>query len=119
MGIDQPCRGGFRRAIEKGSKMNESPSLPVHESVPCGECAAGVIRLRHITYFTWLGDELITVPNFPAWICDMCGKCEYDERAISWLTMLLNPNAGKPTHRVRRRPRSGPPKRNISHPPLD
>ncbi len=55
------------------------------------------MHLRFITYFTWLGPELITVPNFPAWVCDMCGKREYDEKAISWLTMLLNPNAGKPT----------------------
>ena len=61
-----------------------------------------MMHLRHITYFTWLGEELITVPNFPAWICDMCGKREFDERAISWLTMLLNPNAGKPTRRRRK-----------------
>lgn len=58
-----------------------------------------MMRLRFITYFTWLGEELITVPNFPAWICDVCGRREYDEKSISWLTMLLNPNAGKPTRR--------------------
>lgn len=50
---------------------------------------------RYITYFTWLSDELITVPNFPAWICDVCGRREYDEHAVSWLSMLLNPNAGR------------------------
>ena len=99
--------------------MNQTRPLPNPDLVPCNECTAGVMRLRHITYFTWLGEELITVPNFPAWICDMCGKREYDERAISWLTMLLSPNAGKPTRRIRRAPRSGPTKRNISHPPLD
>jgi len=53
--------------------------------------------LRYITYFTWLGDELITVPNFPAWVCDVCSSRKYDERAISWLTMLLSPSAGRPT----------------------
>ena len=88
-------------------------------SFPCVECSAGVRQLRLITYFTWLGDELIMVPNFPAWICDMCGKREYDDRAISWLTMLLSPNAGKPTRRVKRRPRPGSPKPNISHPSID
>ena len=66
-----------------------------------------MMHLRHITYFTWLGEELIMVPNFPAWICDMCGKREYDERAISWLTMLLSPNAGKPTRRLKRSPAPG------------
>ena len=69
------------------------------EPFQCDECQAGMLRLRFITYFTWLGEELITVPNFPAWICDVCGRREYDEKSISWLTMLLNPNAGKPTGR--------------------
>ena len=61
----------------------------------CTECQAGVMRLRYITYFTWLNDELITVPNFPAWICDVCGRREYDGRAINWLNTLLNPEAGR------------------------
>jgi hypothetical protein len=55
---------------------------------------------------------LITVPHFPAWVCDVCGKREYDEKAISWLTMLLSPDAGRPTQRHRKpplsRPRTGP-----------
>jgi len=25
----------------------------------------------YIAYFTWLGDELIAVPDFPAWVCDI------------------------------------------------
>ncbi|MCF6278158.1 MAG: YgiT-type zinc finger protein [Anaerolineales bacterium] len=61
---------------------------------PCKECQAGIMRPRYITYLTWLDDELITVPNFPAWICDVCGRREYDDYAMSWLSMLLNPNAG-------------------------
>jgi YgiT-type zinc finger domain-containing protein len=63
--------------------------------VQCSECKAGVLRRRSLTYYTWLDDELITVPNFPAWVCDMCGRREYDPRAISWLNTLLNPAAGK------------------------
>ena len=52
---------------------------------------------RRITYFTWLSEELITVPNFPARVCDLCGKREYDEHAVATLAMLLSPEAGKPT----------------------
>jgi YgiT-type zinc finger domain-containing protein len=63
------------------------------------------MHLRHLVYFTWLADELISVPNFPAWVCDMCGAREYDSRAVSQLNLLLNPNAGKPT---RRRPTARP-----------
>lgn len=75
--------------------MNEEAFLP--QDVPCNECPAGIMHPRLITYFTWLGSELITVPQFPAWVCDVCGKREYDEKAIAWIQMLLNPNAGKPT----------------------
>ena len=99
--------------------MKELHSAHTPENILCKECPAGNMRLRHITYFTWLGEELITVPNFPAWICDMCGKREYDERAISWLTMLLSPNAGESTRRIKRTPKPDSPKRNISHPLRD
>ncbi len=96
--------------------MNKDNQIP--QPIPCNECAAGVMHARMITYFTWLGDELITVPNFPAWICDMCGNREYDQKAISWLSMLLDPNAGKPTKRkrppLRPRPRPG-----AMHPTID
>jgi YgiT-type zinc finger domain-containing protein len=61
------------------------------------------MRLQYLTYFTWLNEELITVPNFPAWVCDLCGRREYDSRAVTWLNALLNPEAGrKPV--VRRKP---------------
>ena len=50
----------------------------------------------YITYFTWIGDELIAVPNFPAWTCDMCGRCEYDLEAVSRMSLLLNPVVGEP-----------------------
>jgi YgiT-type zinc finger domain-containing protein len=64
---------------------------------PCTACQAGQMHLRYVTYFTWLGDELITVSNFPAWVCDVCGKRDYDSHALNQLNLLLNPNAGHPT----------------------
>jgi len=96
-----------------------SESTHQNEPFPCRECQAGMMRLHHVTYFTWLGEELITVPNFPAWVCDMCGKREYDEQAISWLTMLLSPNAGMPTRRVKQTRQPGPRKSNLSQPSMD
>ncbi len=74
------------------------------ESFPCSECQAGMMHLQHLTYFTWLDEELVTVPNFPAWVCDMCGRREYDAQAISWLTTILNPETGKASA-SKRRPR--------------
>ncbi|MCS6906318.1 MAG: YgiT-type zinc finger protein [Anaerolineales bacterium] len=82
-----------------GRKPSEGREVQVAH---CPECISGILRLKYITYFTWLNDELITVPNFPAWVCDLCGRREYDQRAISWLNTLLNPEAGKRVRRKRR-----------------
>jgi YgiT-type zinc finger domain-containing protein len=73
------------------------------EPVPtCRKCQAGHLRRRKVTYFTWLMDELITVPDFPAWVCDVCGRRVYDPQAITQLSTLLNPTAGKPSNSARR-----------------
>jgi YgiT-type zinc finger domain-containing protein len=90
------------------------PELPRFADL-CSECQTGVMRLRHITYFTWLNQELVTVPNFPAWVCDVCGRREYDERAILWLNTLLSPETGRGQNgrkllRKQRIGRSGPAK---------
>jgi len=80
--------------------QDENPLLD--SALLCPECHAGILHLRYLTYFTWLDQELITVPNFPSWVCDVCGRREYDGRAISWLNTLLHPSAGrKPTPRRR------------------
>ena len=89
---------------------------PLKTSMPCNNCPAGVMHLRHITYFTWLGEELITVPNFPAWVCDICGRRTYDEQAVQWLSTLLNPEAGQANDQKRRPARPNQTKRNSSRP---
>ncbi len=88
-------------------KPQKPDEIPVEGSSPeysriCPECHTGVFHLQYITYFTWLNDELITVPNFPSWVCDVCGKREYDMHAVSWLNMLLSPTTGRRA-RARRR----------------
>ncbi len=55
----------------------------------------------YVTYFTWLGDDLVTVPDFPAWVCDVCHRREYDMQALNQLSLLLSPNAGKSSTRTR------------------
>jgi len=63
---------------------------------PCIHCQGGRKRLKTATLMTWLGDDLITVPNFPAWICDICGHRNYDTQALAQLSLMLNPDAGTP-----------------------
>jgi YgiT-type zinc finger domain-containing protein len=75
--------------------MSENDNQQRENTYSCPECHTGVLRLEYLTYFTWLNQELITVPNFPSWVCDVCGRREYDARAINWLNTLLNPSAGR------------------------
>ncbi len=89
------------------------------QPIQCNECPAGMMRPRMITYFTWLGKDLITVPYFPAWVCDMCGKRSYDEKAVSWLNMLLDPNAGHPTPHRRHTPPPPRPRSSSPRPSTD
>lgn len=88
------------------------------DSYTCPHCQSGIVRLKQVTYFTWLRKELITVPNFPAWVCDVCGKREYDQRAVSWLTMLLNPNAGNSPTPTEKSTRVSAPKDSQSTPTI-
>lgn len=70
----------------------------------------------YVAYFTWLGDELISVPDFPAWVCDICGRCEYDENALTRLTLLLSPNAGKTISPTRIHSRKAAVKQKVQRP---
>lgn len=69
--------------------MNGNHTRP---AIPCDECQAGHMHLEFVTYFTYLGDELITVPDFPAWRCDVCQRVEYDASALNRLSELLDPD---------------------------
>jgi YgiT-type zinc finger domain-containing protein len=93
--------------------MSDAQTNDYADSVaPCPECQTGLLRLNYLTYFTWLNEELVTVPNFPAWVCDVCGRREYDPRAIKWLNTLLNPETGRKRPRYRREfPRPSRPQR--------
>jgi len=83
-------------------KSNDHPQIPYQGL--CSECQTGVLRLKLVTYFTWLDDELVAAPNFPAWVCDVCGRREYDQRAVLRLNTILTHEGGSRPQRSRRRP---------------
>lgn len=79
------------------------------ETQSCMNCQGGKKRLRSATLMTWLGNDLITVPNFPAWICDLCGHRSFDTHALAELSLLLNPEAGTPIQPKPMPPEKSPP----------
>ncbi|GAB4528937.1 MAG: hypothetical protein Fur0018_15280 [Anaerolineales bacterium] len=84
------------------------------DTYPCRNCQGGILRLQYHTHFTWLNDVMVTVPDFPIWVCDACGYREEDARAHRWLGVLLNPHLGQPVnknHKANNGRRSSSPRR--------
>ncbi len=48
---------------------------------------------KQVTHAIWVDDALIMVPDFPAWVCDVCGRLEFDSQAINRLDLVLNSSA--------------------------
>jgi YgiT-type zinc finger domain-containing protein len=75
----------------------------LHNSeMTCPECQVGKYHLKLVAYYTYLGTELITVPDFPCWVCDVCKRQDYDQTALSQVYMMLSANLGKPLERGRK-----------------
>jgi hypothetical protein len=36
--------------------------------------------------------HIVSIPNFPAWVCDLCGRREYDPQALSQLQLIMHQN---------------------------
>lgn len=59
-----------------------------------------------MAYFTVHGGQVISVPDFPSWVCDVCGRREYDAAAVAELRVMLE-SSRRPSRRPKR-PRPGP-----------
>ncbi|OGO08761.1 MAG: hypothetical protein A3K46_06700 [Chloroflexi bacterium RBG_13_60_9] len=71
--------------------------LPATPLETCPECQVGTLKPGTIPYFAKLEGMPVHVPNFPAWICDICRHCEYDEDALEALRLILGPAAHIPS----------------------
>lgn len=57
----------------------------------CPNCEFGNLKPRTAAYTRWVAGQFITVPDFPVWVCDVCGYMEYDDGALEHLEALLGP----------------------------
>ena len=65
-----------------------------NSKVTCPECQLGNYFLKLKTYYVWMGDELITVPDFPCWVCDSCKSYQFDQQSVKRLDIMLNNEVG-------------------------
>lgn len=57
----------------------------------CPHCYFGRIQPGKRSFAARTNGKPVMVPDFPAWICDVCGKREYDLDALNNLALLLSP----------------------------
>jgi YgiT-type zinc finger domain-containing protein len=69
-----------------------------HERFICPNCHMGHMDLRLTTYVQQYGGTLISVPNTPAWICDVCHARQFDDASIRWIEAMIG-QAGPPPNR--------------------
>jgi YgiT-type zinc finger domain-containing protein len=69
----------------------------------CRECRSGHMQPTNVFLFTDRAGMPLCVPDFPAWVCDLCGLREYDHLALSELEVMLGSN--HPARREKRRGR--------------
>jgi YgiT-type zinc finger domain-containing protein len=71
----------------------------------CPQCQMGTLQPKPVAFAQWFEGQFITIPNFPGWVCDICGACEYDAAALEQLETILGPEADlrrEATQRARR-----------------
>jgi YgiT-type zinc finger domain-containing protein len=59
------------------------------ERETCPQCQVGLLHPRKVIYFGTHQGEPVSVPNVPAWVCDMCRYREYDDVALSDLNLAF------------------------------
>ena len=60
----------------------------------CPHCQTGNLSLQRRVYARWYGAHFVTIPNFPSWICDVCGSLEYDGAALEQVRLIFGREAG-------------------------
>jgi YgiT-type zinc finger domain-containing protein len=69
----------------------------------CPHCRMGRLDLQLTTYVQLYGETLISVPNTPAWVCDICHARQYDDSAVQRIELLIG-QGGPPPNRYRPEP---------------
>ena len=73
--------------------MDNQPKPEPLPTFTCPHCQTGTLRQQNVVFAHLFEDHFITIPNFPGWVCDICGAREYDSAALEQLELILGPEA--------------------------
>ncbi len=77
---------------------NENP----RQVSTCPHCLAGTLNLKRLVYARWYGRHFVTIPNFPSWVCDVCGSLEHDAAALEQVRIIFGREASAAPGAARR-----------------
>ncbi len=77
----------------------------------------GRIKRKLIPYSLVVDGQLLSVPRFPAWVCDVCHAYMFDPAALSRLEASLS--ARQETKKAPRTHRASPPASPAADKPLE
>jgi hypothetical protein len=60
----------------------------------CEQCRIGQLRLNSAPYLRWIDEQIMVIPDSPAYACDVCDNMVYDINFLNKLQMLLDQLAG-------------------------
>ncbi len=83
--------------------------MPQSEYYLCPVCHVGRLRLQPVTYTQVYYGLLVSVPNTPAWVCDVCHTVEHDRQSVQRIEALMEhvgPPRRRPSLRSSDRPRT-------------
>lgn len=67
----------------------------------CDECRVGIYRKSTATFYQWVMDRVVMVPDFPCVVCDVCGRRIWDDMALRRLEFVLAPDFEKMIEKAR------------------
>lgn len=73
----------------------------------CDECRVGIYRKSSATFYQWVMDHVVMVPNFPCVVCDVCGRRLWDDKALRRLEFVLAPDVERMMAKAREEKHGG------------
>ncbi|NLW71762.1 MAG: YgiT-type zinc finger protein [Chloroflexi bacterium] len=90
-------------------------TLPANPET-CPRCFVGRIERVKAVLTRVVNNQVLSVPDFPAWECDVCHAFMYDPRALLELQQVLTAKPSHPVRKTLRTAKSASPEAKLKKP---
>ncbi len=71
--------------------MKLNPESEIIEKAYCQQCGMGVLHVEMKTLLRIIKNDVVFIPEFPLWKCDICKWVEYDDESLEQLIRVVGP----------------------------